>query len=142
MIDQNQFNPQFGFGELSDGRAVSWEARGRSGSTSKHGGYPVDAKVRAAGEVVFTGAAFEAERWLSERGFTPANPSEMVPDSHQHEIEHMPRSGSGYGVCGCGATVEVRGGKETGSWHACASCTSRFGLSELRRLSPGPELSR
>lgn len=69
MIDQNKFNPQSGFGELSDGRQISWEARGRNGSTPKHGGYPVDAKVYSEGFLLFSGTALDAEGWLASRGF-------------------------------------------------------------------------
>lgn len=46
--------------------------------------------------------------------------------AHRHEIEHWPTCANGYGVCDCGATIRVEGGKPVGGWHTCPLCTPRF----------------
>lgn len=46
--------------------------------------------------------------------------------AHQHEVQHWPQNGNGWGVCECGATVKVENGKAWGSWHTCPTCTPQF----------------
>lgn len=58
---------------------------------------------------------------------------------HTHEVAHWPASGSGYGVCRCGATTGVVNGKASGGWHACAACTHAWGLPGGARQDRTPE---
>ncbi len=34
----------------------------------------------------------------------------------------MPQTGTGYGVCECGATLRIENWKPNGAWHSCALC--------------------
>jgi len=47
---------------------------------------------------------------------------------HLHAPEHMPSSGTGVAVCGCGASARVLAGKIVDGWHTCPVCTHAYGL--------------
>lgn len=55
-----------------------------------------------------------------------------MSETHTHEIQHEPSSGSGYAVCDCGATIQIRNGRPIGDWHTCALCTHSYGLPKRR----------
>lgn len=43
---------------------------------------------------------------------------------HAHAVQHWPLISAGWGVCTCGATIRVEGGRSVGEWHTCALCVS------------------
>lgn len=51
----------------------------------------------------------------------------------RHEVQDWPTTSSGWGICSCGASIRVEGGREVGAWHACELC-------ETRLPHPGPAL--
>ena len=46
---------------------------------------------------------------------------------HVHVVKHWPNTsgGDGYGVCECGATIQVSHGQAVGVWHECGLCVGR-----------------
>lgn len=47
----------------------------------------------------------------------------MATEATKHEIKHRPATGTGYGVCECGATIRMKNGAAVGTWHTCGLCT-------------------
>ena len=54
-------------------------------------------------------------------------------NEHAHAVLHPPKTGTGWGVCECGATVQVVNGVQVGDWHACYRCCALLVRGEVNR---------